>query len=174
MWTIKDSNLSNADPRSWSELSLSTEPSMMPSFTPSRSLSTLPSLRTPSIIPSIVTSTMPSNKLSENGYCSVKDVIGKTLFVYGAGYCFKIVLDVGGQIVGDSNDLECSNKSGTGIPFSNYGGFTGNTLIWTQNTSSGFFGTMNFLEKTYLINPKLLINSFQAGKFDVTLELPTC
>ena len=98
--------------------------------------------------------------------------MGRTFFAFGAGYYFKIEVGVGGQIIGDGNDPLCNNKSGTGIPFSNYGGFSGNTLNWTPQ--NGFSGTMKFLENVSLTKPKLAINNSQAGIFDVTLELPSC
>ena len=141
-----------------------------PSSSPSRSESSIPSAS-----PAYVPSKIPSLEPSENGYkyCNPGDVTGKIFFASGAGFCFKIIVDVGGQIIGDKNDPHCNNKSGTGIPFSNYDRFIGKTLIWTPQ--SGFFGTMNFLENTSLTEPKLAINSFQpAQTFYVTLELPSC
>jgi hypothetical protein len=131
-------------------------------------------MSTPSVSPTYVTSTLPSLEPSENRYkfCNPGDVTGKIFFASGGGFCFKIVVGVGGQIIGDNNDPTCENKSGTGIPFSNFDGFTGNTLNWKPQ--SGFSGTMKFLEKTVLTEPKLAINSLQAGVFDVTLELPSC
>jgi hypothetical protein len=119
-------------------------------------------------------STIPSLEPSVDAYkyCNPGDVTGKTFFAFGGGFCFKIVVGVGGQIIGDKNDPECNNKSGTGIPLSNFSGFSGSTSIWTPQ--SGFSGTMNFLEKTILTEPKLAINNLHAGVFDVTLELPSC
>ena len=115
----------------------------------------------------------PSPVPTEIQYCNAEEVIGMILFVSGAGYCFKIDVDVGGQIIGDQNDSQCNNKSGTGIPFSNFDGFTGNTLNWAPQ--NGYSGTMTFLEKTSLTEPELAINNnVQAGIFDVTIELPSC
>ena len=64
-------------------------------------------------------------------YCNAEGVTGKTCFASGSDYCFQLVTDVvSGQIIGDGDDPQCHNKSGTGIPFSNYGGFaTANTLL---------------------------------------------
>ena len=119
-------------------------------------------------------STMPSRVPSENGFCHPEDVVGNIFFASGGGYCFKIAIGTGGHIIGDRNDPQCHYQSGTGIHFSNYDGFNGNTLNWTSQ--NGFSGTMDFLENISLSKPKLVINSFQetSGIFYVTLELPSC
>ena len=183
MWTIKNSNLSDANPGVW-ELSPNAEATIIPSFTPSRSPSTFPSViqslqpsKIPTNMPSLalrrIPSKIPSTKPSDNRYCNEEDITGKTLFASGAGYCFKIEVGVDGQIIGDKSDAECNNKSGNGIRFSNYHGFTtGNILTWTPQ--NGFSGTMIFLENISLTEPKLVINSLQAGIFDVTIEVPSC
>ena len=126
----------------------------------------------PSLAPS--TTTAPSMMPVRGGYCRPQDVIGRVFFASAANNCFKIEVGVGGSLIGDNTDPFCNVKSGTGVTFSSYNGFSGGTLNWAP--VAGFSGTMDFFENTSLSEPKLVLDSFNPNTlvFDVTLELPSC
>ena len=73
----------------------------------------------------------------------------------------------------DYADSTCAIKSGTGIPFSNFDGFNGDTAVWSTGPT-GFSGTMNFLRDPSVTVPTLINNGLNGQVFDVTLALPSC
>ena len=108
-------------------------------------------------------------------YCLPQDVIGRVFFVPYAGNCLRIEVGTGGAIIGDATDPLCNVKSGTGVTFSNYDGFSGMSSNWKVGTA-GFSGTMDFMEKPNLDKPTLKIKTIDPSskRFDVTIELPSC
>lgn len=113
--------------------------------------------------------------------CTVIDVLGQTLFIPGAGACWRVQLATGGTLEGDFSDTSCSKdesiwQSTNGV-FSHFKDVSlpDNTVVFIPGTN-GYSGTFQFLEDLTVTKPSLEILNWNATAkgFVVQVEIPTC
>ena len=146
-------------------------PQIPPSPTP-----TLP----PSPVPLVAPTIIPSSSITDN-LCSVIDVLGQTLFIAGAGACWRVQLAPGGTLEGDFSDLSCSKnesdwQSSNGV-YSIFDSvsLSKNTAVFINGTN-GFSGTFQFKSDSAVTQPMLEVLDWnQASKqFVLQVTIPTC
>ena len=116
-----------------------------------------------------------------NNLCSVENVLGQTLFIPGAGACWRVQLGTGGTLEGDFSDSSCSNdesdwQSTNGV-FSIFDSVnqSTNTAIYA-NGANGYSGSFQFKEDSTVTEPMLEILSWdQSSKvYGLKVTIPTC
>ena len=165
-----------------SEPQITEAPSAVPTDVPSDSpiavQSDFPSVF-PSDSPSIATSDAPTVDR-----CDIMDVFSQTIYVPGAGSCWRIQLGRGGTLEGDMNGNESCQKSesdwqSSTSTFSNFSAVLPNDdiAVFEAKATGQWKGTFLFKEdpaatKPYLV-PPLDIDS--ANKtFNLVVSIPTC
>ena len=153
------------------ENSSSPSMSILPTVAPSYAPTTLP----PTVSPTVVPTSPPSLDL-----CKITDVLGQTIFVSGAGACWRVQLGEGGTIENDSSDPGCSDISTWASSYGDFSLFNG--IEMSQQTATfiagtnGYSGTIRFREDPAVTMPGLTVLSFDGGSgvFEVEITLSTC
>ena len=169
--SVSPTNIPSAPP-------ITEAPSNAPSDIPSAISSEAPSI-VPSDTPSIVPSDAPAVDR-----CDIMDVFSQTIYVPGAGSCWRIQLGRGGTLEGDMNGNESCQKSesdwqSSTSTFSNFSAVLPNDdiAVFEAKATGQWKGTFLFKEdpaatKPYLV-PPLDIDS--ANKtFNLVVSIPTC
>ena len=154
-------------------------PTEIPSNAPYSAPSETPS-KAPSETPSIAPSTKPSFNPTDtpNGLCDIMNVIGQTLFIAGAGACWRVQLATGGTLERDSNDPSCdkdeSDWQSTAGVLSNFDSVAldDDIAVFTGGVNAKF----QFKEDPVVTAPGLQILGFNPDLNEYALEItiPTC
>lgn len=163
----------NSDPR------ITEAPSAVPTDVPSDNPIAVQS-DFPSVFPSDSPSIAPSDAPTIDR-CDIMDVVGQTIYVPGAGSCWRIQLGRGGTLEGDSNGNESCQKDESdwqsSIILSNFSSVLPNDdiAVFEAKVAGQWKGTFLFKEdptatKPYLVPPLVASN----GKFELVVAIPTC
>ena len=136
-----------------------------------------------SIAPSPIPMEVPTNVPTPptNNLCNVMDVLGQTLFIPGAGACWRVQLATGGTLEGDFSDSLCSEDeadwSSTKGVFSIFDSvsLSANTAVFVVGTN-GYSGTFQFKEDAAVIKPFLEVLGWKQDikEFELQVTIPTC
>ena len=133
----------------------------------------------PSAAPTIAPTMVPSPMTD---LCNVVDVLGQTIFLAGAGACWRIQLAYGGTLEGDFGDSSSCSKDASdwqstdGI-FSLFDSvsLSAKTAAFSPGTN-GYSGTFQFKEDSSVTQPMLEILDWNQPLLQFTLQvtIPTC
>jgi hypothetical protein len=143
-----------------------------PSSTPRET--SIPSAN-PTIAPSLIPTAAPSVDL-----CDIMDVVGQTIYVAGAGACWRVQLARGGTLEGDTTDASCAKnesewKSTTGV-FSRFYSAVSDDNTAVFKADNAWKGTFQFKEDPTLTKPSLTPLSIDQANntFELQVTVPTC
>ena len=154
----------------------STSPSSFPTSAPTIAFTDTPTTGSP-------TTVSPTAGPSSNSmFCNVMDVLDQTIFLSGAGACWRVQLASGGTLQGDFSDELCEKDESDWVASGDRVYSTFDSVSASSNIVSfavgpeGFSGTFQFKEDSSVTKPGLQILNWDSSNLIYTLEvtLPTC